>query len=217
MSLVLKAQVATLDEGTGSEKRCGYFFQKDIDEKNFIDTGLNPLMTVNLPADYLFLNLQGRGDGFHTYDGITNTKFYGIVSMLNRVLVTPGSVVVTPVTPGSVITTGSILVTPGSVITTGSILVTPGQARNETKHVKDYILLPLWTADPPYSQDPNSSHDDGSKPLSDDGKKVDKDSRKESEWKDQEKEDNVNSTNTVNVAGTNEDNVVNGKTSVKLV
>ncbi|GJS72726.1 retrotransposon protein, putative, ty1-copia subclass [Tanacetum coccineum] len=39
------------------------------------------------------------------------------------VLVTPGSVVVTP---GSVITTGSILVTPGSVITTGSILVPPG-------------------------------------------------------------------------------------------
>ncbi|GKB01430.1 hypothetical protein Tco_0829474 [Tanacetum coccineum] len=27
MSLVLKAQVATLDEGTGSEKRCGYFFR----------------------------------------------------------------------------------------------------------------------------------------------------------------------------------------------
>ncbi|GJV11171.1 ribonuclease H-like domain-containing protein [Tanacetum coccineum] len=28
------------------------------------------------------------------------------------------------------------------------------------------------TADPPYSQDPKSSHDDGSKPSSDDGKKV---------------------------------------------
>ncbi|GJZ33498.1 ribonuclease H-like domain-containing protein, partial [Tanacetum coccineum] len=47
-----------------------------------------------------------------------------------------------------------------------------GQARKETEPVKDYILLPLWTADPPYSQDPKSSHDDGSKPSSDDGKKV---------------------------------------------
>ncbi|GJR80370.1 hypothetical protein Tco_0151155, partial [Tanacetum coccineum] len=47
--------------------------------------------------------------------------------------------------------------------------------------VKDYILLPLWTADPPFSQDPKSSHDDGSKPSSDDGKKVDEDPRKENE------------------------------------
>ncbi|GKD20632.1 ribonuclease H-like domain-containing protein, partial [Tanacetum coccineum] len=47
-----------------------------------------------------------------------------------------------------------------------------GQARKATEPVKDYILLPLWTVDPPYSQDPKSSHDDGSKPSSDDGKKV---------------------------------------------
>ncbi|GJS43031.1 putative ribonuclease H-like domain-containing protein [Tanacetum coccineum] len=98
-----------------------------------------------------------------------------------------------------------------------------GQARKETEPVKDYILLPLWTADPPYSQDPKSSHDDGSKPSSDDGKKVDEDPRKDSECKDQEKEDNVNSTNnvntvssTVNAAGTNEVNVVGGKTSIEL-
>ncbi|GJT70987.1 putative ribonuclease H-like domain-containing protein [Tanacetum coccineum] len=45
-----------------------------------------------------------------------------------------------------------------------------GQARKETEPVKDYILLPLWTADPPFSQDPKSSHDDGSKPLIGDGK-----------------------------------------------
>nr|GEV35537.1 hypothetical protein [Tanacetum cinerariifolium] len=45
------------------------------------------------------------------------------------------------------------------------------QARNETKLVKCYILLPLWTTDPLFSQDPKSSHDDGSKPSSDDGKK----------------------------------------------
>ncbi|GKA20056.1 retrovirus-related pol polyprotein from transposon TNT 1-94 [Tanacetum coccineum] len=76
-----------------------------------------------------------------------------------------------------------------------------GQARKETKPVKDYILLPLWTADPPYSQDPKSSHHDGYKPLSDDGKKVDEDPRKDSECKYQEKEDNVNSTNNVNTTG----------------
>ncbi|GKA53990.1 putative ribonuclease H-like domain-containing protein [Tanacetum coccineum] len=52
-----------------------------------------------------------------------------------------------------------------------------GQARKETEHVKDYILLSLWTADPPYSQDPKSSHDDGFKPSSDDGKKVNEDLR----------------------------------------
>ncbi|GJT18370.1 putative ribonuclease H-like domain-containing protein [Tanacetum coccineum] len=90
------------------------------------------------------------------------------------------------------------------------------QARKETEHVKDYILLPLWTADPPYSQDPKSSHDDGSKPSSDDGKKVDEDPRKDSECNDQEKEDNVNSTNNVNVASTNEVNAVGGKTSIEL-
>ncbi|GJZ23615.1 ribonuclease H-like domain-containing protein [Tanacetum coccineum] len=82
--------------------------------------------------------------------------------------------------------------------------------------VADYILLPLWTADPPYSQDPKSSHDDGSKPSSDDEKKVDEDPRKESKCNDQEKEDNVKSTNTVNVASTNEVNVVGGKTSIEL-
>ncbi|GJT51859.1 ribonuclease H-like domain-containing protein [Tanacetum coccineum] len=82
--------------------------------------------------------------------------------------------------------------------------------------VADYILLPLWTANPPYSQDPKSSHDDGSKPSSDDGKKVDEDPRKDSECNDQEKEDNVNSTNNVNAASTNEVNVVGGKTSIEL-
>ncbi|GJV67676.1 hypothetical protein Tco_1483185 [Tanacetum coccineum] len=91
-----------------------------------------------------------------------------------------------------------------------------GQARKETEPVKDYILLPLWIDDPPYSQDPKSSHDDGSKPLSDDGKKVDEDPRKDSECNDQEKEDNVNITDTVNVAGTNKVNVVGGKTSIEL-
>ncbi|GJY08097.1 hypothetical protein Tco_0375151 [Tanacetum coccineum] len=90
------------------------------------------------------------------------------------------------------------------------------QARKKTEPVKDYILLPLWPVDPPYSQDPKSSQDDGSKPSSDDGKKVDEDSRKDSEGIDQEKEDNVNNTNNVNAASTNEVNVVGGKTSIEL-
>ncbi|GJY14321.1 retrovirus-related pol polyprotein from transposon TNT 1-94 [Tanacetum coccineum] len=82
--------------------------------------------------------------------------------------------------------------------------------------VVDYILLPLWTADPPFSQNPKSSHDDGSKPSSDDGKKVDEDPRKDSECNDQDKEDNVKITNNVNAASTNEVNAVGGKTSIEL-
>ncbi|GKG01038.1 hypothetical protein Tco_0305743, partial [Tanacetum coccineum] len=81
------------------------------------------------------------------------------------------------------------------------------------------------TVDPPYSQDPKTSHNDGSKPRIDDGKKVDEDLRKDSECKDQDKENNVNSTNnvntvcnvlTVNTAGTNKFNAVGGKTSIEL-
>ncbi|GKE01699.1 uncharacterized mitochondrial protein-like protein, partial [Tanacetum coccineum] len=92
-----------------------------------------------------------------------------------------------------------------------------GQPRKETKPVKNYILLPLWTFDLPYPQDPKSSHDDGSKPSSDDENKVDEDPRKYSECNDQEKEDNVNNTNTVNVASTNKVNVVGRKTSIEVL
>ncbi|GJZ09406.1 putative ribonuclease H-like domain-containing protein [Tanacetum coccineum] len=91
-----------------------------------------------------------------------------------------------------------------------------GQARKETEPVKNYILLPLWPADPPFSQDPKSSQDDGSKPSSEDEKKVDEDPRKDYESIDQEKDDNVNSTNNVNAASTNEVNAVGGKTSIEL-
>ncbi|GJR95131.1 putative ribonuclease H-like domain-containing protein [Tanacetum coccineum] len=91
-----------------------------------------------------------------------------------------------------------------------------GKARMETVPGKDYILLPLWTADPPFSQSSKSSPNDGSKPSSDDGKKVDENPRKESEFNDQEKEDDVNNTNNVNAASTNEVNVVGAKTSIEL-
>ncbi|GKE91240.1 putative ribonuclease H-like domain-containing protein [Tanacetum coccineum] len=60
-----------------------------------------------------------------------------------------------------------------------------------------HSLMVLQTADPPFSQDPKSSHDDGCKPSTDGGKKVDEDPRKESECNDQEKEDNINITNNV--------------------
>ncbi|GKA42280.1 ribonuclease H-like domain-containing protein, partial [Tanacetum coccineum] len=90
-----------------------------------------------------------------------------------------------------------------------------GKARMESVPGKDYILLPLGTADPPFFQISKSSPDAGFKPSSDDGKKVDEDSRN-SKGIDQEKEDNVNSTNNVNAANTNEVNAVCGKTSIEL-
>ncbi|GKF96265.1 hypothetical protein Tco_0289000, partial [Tanacetum coccineum] len=79
-----------------------------------------------------------------------------------------------------------------------------------------YSLMVLQTTDPPYSKDPKSSHDDGSKYSSDDEKKVDEDLRKDGECNDQDKEENVNNTNNVNVVGTNEVNVADGKISIKL-
>ncbi|GKF45051.1 hypothetical protein Tco_0131603, partial [Tanacetum coccineum] len=68
-----------------------------------------------------------------------------------------------------------------------------------------------------------SSPDAGFKPSGDDEKNVTEepgkkrgDSSKDSESNDQEKEDNINNTNTVNAASTNEVNVVGVKTSIKL-
>ncbi|GKF72945.1 hypothetical protein Tco_0219277, partial [Tanacetum coccineum] len=87
-----------------------------------------------------------------------------------------------------------------------------GQARKETEPVKDYILLPLWTADPPYSQDPKSSHDDGSKPSNDDGKKIDEDLRKDIK----RRKIMLTGINNVNAASTNEVNTIGGKTSIEL-
>ncbi|GKC85485.1 hypothetical protein Tco_1141202 [Tanacetum coccineum] len=86
----------------------------------------------------------------------------------------------------------------------------------ETVPDKDYILLPSWTADPPFSQNSKSSPNARFKPSEDDEKKVDEDPRKDSESIDQNKDDNVNSTNNVNVASINEVNDVGRKTSIKL-
>ncbi|GKB58971.1 putative ribonuclease H-like domain-containing protein, partial [Tanacetum coccineum] len=97
------------------------------------------------------------------------------------------------------------------------------KAKIETIPGKDYILLPLWTADPPFSQSSKSSPDVGFKPSRDDENKVTEEPRKEGgdlskegECNDEEMKDNVNSTNNVNAASTNEVNVVDAKTSTKL-
>ncbi|GKA43257.1 putative ribonuclease H-like domain-containing protein [Tanacetum coccineum] len=98
-----------------------------------------------------------------------------------------------------------------------------GKASMETGPSKDYILLPLWTADPPFSQISKSSPEAGFKPSGDDEKKVTEepgeeggDSSKDSESNNQEKEGNVNSTNTVNAASTNKVNDVGATTSIEL-
>ncbi|GJU10461.1 putative ribonuclease H-like domain-containing protein [Tanacetum coccineum] len=99
-----------------------------------------------------------------------------------------------------------------------------GKARIETILGKDYILLPLWTVDPPFSQILKSSPDAGFKPSGDDEKKVTKEPRKEGgdqskedESNDQEKDVSVNNTNNVNAASTNEVNVVGRKASIELI
>ncbi|GKB71958.1 putative ribonuclease H-like domain-containing protein [Tanacetum coccineum] len=98
-----------------------------------------------------------------------------------------------------------------------------GKARMETVPGKDYILLPLWPADLPFSQNSKSSPDAGFKPSGDDAKKVIEepgkeggDSSKEDESHDQEKDDNVNSINNVIAASTNEVNAVGRKSSIEL-
>ncbi|GJU59457.1 putative ribonuclease H-like domain-containing protein [Tanacetum coccineum] len=114
-----------------------------------------------------------------------------------------------------------------------------GKAKMETIHGKDYILLPMWPADPLFSQSSKNSPDDGFKPSGDDevteepGKEGGDPSKKD-ERNDQEKDDYVNSTNNVNTASdgnsTNnvnavsstvnavgiEVNAVGAKTSIKL-
>ncbi|GKD28535.1 ribonuclease H-like domain-containing protein [Tanacetum coccineum] len=74
-----------------------------------------------------------------------------------------------------------------------------GKDRMETIPSKDYILLPLWTADPPFSQNSKSSPNAGFKPSGDDEKKVTEEPRKEGsdpskegEYDNQEEEDSVN-------------------------
>ncbi|GJZ55987.1 reverse transcriptase domain-containing protein [Tanacetum coccineum] len=91
-----------------------------------------------------------------------------------------------------------------------------GKARMKTVPGKDYILLPLWTADLPNSQSSKSSPDAGFKPSRDNENKVTKKPGKEGgdSSNDQEKEDVIIST--VNAAGI-EVNAVGAKTSIELL
>nr|GEZ21836.1 retrovirus-related Pol polyprotein from transposon TNT 1-94 [Tanacetum cinerariifolium] len=96
-------------------------------------------------------------------------------------------------------------------------------ARKEKELGKDYILLPLWTADPPFPQEPKSSHDAGFKPSNDVRKKVNEVPRQENKCKDQEEKDIVNNTNRVNAvsstinAASNGVNVIGRKSSIELL
>ncbi|GJU82397.1 putative ribonuclease H-like domain-containing protein [Tanacetum coccineum] len=95
-----------------------------------------------------------------------------------------------------------------------------GKARMEIVFGKDYILLPMWPADPLFSQNSKSSTDAGFKPSGEDEKKVTKEPRKEGgdSSNDQKKDDNINNTNNINTASdgnnTNNVNVVSSTVNV---
>ncbi|GJZ28865.1 putative ribonuclease H-like domain-containing protein [Tanacetum coccineum] len=79
------------------------------------------------------------------------------------------------------------------------------KARVETIPGQDYILLPLWTQDPPFSSSTKDSLDVGFKPSGEEEKKDAEDPGNESEVPSteeprvhQEKENEVNSTNNIN-------------------
>ncbi|GJT09242.1 ribonuclease H-like domain-containing protein [Tanacetum coccineum] len=83
------------------------------------------------------------------------------------------------------------------------------KARVETVPGKDYILLPLWTQDPPFSSSSKDSPDAGFKPSEEEEKKDDEylgneggNPSEESERVDQEKDANVNNTNNINTVST---------------
>ncbi|GJX85324.1 putative ribonuclease H-like domain-containing protein [Tanacetum coccineum] len=81
-----------------------------------------------------------------------------------------------------------------------------GKARVETVPGKDYILLPLWTQDPPFSSSSKDSPDVGFKPSGEEEKKdVEDQGNEDSEVPsieeprvNQEKDANVNNTNNIN-------------------
>ncbi|GKF16189.1 hypothetical protein Tco_0061107, partial [Tanacetum coccineum] len=80
-----------------------------------------------------------------------------------------------------------------------------GKARVETVPGKDYILLPLWTQDPPFSSSPKDSSDFGFNPSREEQKKDVEDLRneggnpsEEGERINQENDASVNSTNNIN-------------------
>ncbi|GKB02964.1 putative ribonuclease H-like domain-containing protein [Tanacetum coccineum] len=81
-----------------------------------------------------------------------------------------------------------------------------GKARMETVSGKDYILLPMWLANPLFIQDLKSSPDAGFKPSGEEENEV---PITEEPRINQEKDDNINNTNNINIAsnGNNTNNV----------
>nr|GEX94588.1 ribonuclease H-like domain-containing protein [Tanacetum cinerariifolium] len=87
-----------------------------------------------------------------------------------------------------------------------------GKARMETILDKDYILLPLWTQDPPFSSSSKDSPGAGFKPLGEEEKKDAEDpgnedsmvSSTEEPKANQEKDANVNITNNINTVSLND-------------
>ncbi|GKF60180.1 ribonuclease H-like domain-containing protein, partial [Tanacetum coccineum] len=81
-----------------------------------------------------------------------------------------------------------------------------GEARVKTVHGKDYILLPLWTQDPPFSSSSKNSLDAGFKPSEEEKKKdIEDPGNEDSEVQsiekprvNQEKDANVYITNNIN-------------------
>nr|GEW85260.1 hypothetical protein [Tanacetum cinerariifolium] len=71
-------------------------------------------------------------------------------------------------------------------------------ARKEKEPDRDYILLPLWTADSPFSTTSKSSQDNEFQHLNDGAKRVDEDLSKENKCNAQGEEDITNNTNRVN-------------------
>nr|GFB82146.1 hypothetical protein [Tanacetum cinerariifolium] len=76
-------------------------------------------------------------------------------------------------------------------------------AGKEKEPERDYILLPLWTVDSPFSSTSKSSQDNEFQPSNDGAKRVDKDLSKENECNDQGEEDSTNITNRVNIVTSN--------------
>ncbi|GKE50504.1 putative ribonuclease H-like domain-containing protein [Tanacetum coccineum] len=111
-----------------------------------------------------------------------------------------------------------------------------GKAKVETVPGKDYILLPLWTQDPPFSSSPKDSPDTGFKLSGEEEKKdaedpgnesgnptVGKDSEVPSTEEpriNQEKDDYINNTNNINIANdgnsTNNVNAVSSTVNVAV-
>nr|GEY26505.1 ribonuclease H-like domain-containing protein [Tanacetum cinerariifolium] len=96
-------------------------------------------------------------------------------------------------------------------------------AGKEKEPDRDYILLPLWTANSPLSATSKSSEDNEFQPLNDGANRVDEYLSKENECNAQGEEDNTNSTNrlntitlNINAASSSGVNVVGTNISIKL-